>query len=145
MFLDDGLAFTCQRCLYCCSAEPGYVFLTKNDLERASATLGITEEHFIDIYCRYVDYGAYYMISLKEKANYDCIFLTKAGCSIYEGRPGQCRTYPFWKSIVESKSAWENEAKSCPGINKGKKISKKEIEKRLEEGMKEPPLMIFKH
>ena len=83
------------------------------------------------------------MVSLKEKDNYDCIFLTKNGCSIYEGRPSQCRTYPFWESIVESRVNWESEGKSCPGIGKGRKISRKEIEKELEKGRTNVPYMVF--
>lgn len=145
MFYDKGLAFECQRCLYCCSAEPGYVFLTQSDLSRCAKTASMTEEEFINVYCRYVDYGPYSMISLKEKANYDCIFLSDKGCRIYEGRPEQCRTYPFWKNIIESEKAWQNEAKSCPGINKGKKIKKEEIERIMKSGLKEPPIMIIKH
>ena len=82
MFYDDGLCFECQRCLYCCSQEPGYVFLSEKDIENGSQVLGLSKEEFIAIYCRYVDYGNYSMVSLKEKDNYDCIFLTKNGCSL---------------------------------------------------------------
>ena len=82
-------------------------------------------------------------LAVKEKDNYDCIFLTKNGCSIYEGRPSQCRTYPFWESIVESRANWESEGKSCPGIGKGRKISRKEIEKELEKGRTNVPYMVF--
>jgi hypothetical protein len=32
---------------------------------------------------------------------------------------------------VENKDSWESEGKSCPGIGKGKKYSKAEIEKFL--------------
>ena len=77
MFYDDGLCFECQRCLYCCSQEPGYVFLSEKDIENGSQVLGLSKEEFIAIYCRYVDYGNYSMVSLKEKDNYDCIFLRK--------------------------------------------------------------------
>ena len=143
MFYDDGLCFECQRCLYCCSQEPGYVFLSEKDIENGSQVLGLSKEEFIAIYCRYVDFGNYSMVSLKEKDNYDCIFLTKNGCSIYEGRPSQCRTYPFWESIVESRVNWESEGKSCPGIGKGRKISRKEIEKELEKGRTNVPYMVF--
>ena len=34
------------------------------------------------------------VLCLKEKPNFDCI-LWKDGCEAYEGRPVQCRTYPF--------------------------------------------------
>ena len=129
MFYDSGLCFECQRCRYCCSSEPGYVFLSASDIENAANALAISKEEFLALYTREVDYGLYYMVSLKEKDNYDCIFLGEKGCTIYEGRPLQCRTYPFWPSIIESRQNWESEKHSCPGIGNGKVISKDEIEK----------------
>ena len=40
-----------------------------------------------------------------------CIFLNPIGqCSIYDVRPIQCRTYPFWPSILKNKQTWEDEA-----------------------------------
>jgi len=40
-----------------------------------------------------------------------CIFLNPIGqCSIYDVRPIQCRTYPFWPSILKNKQTWEEEA-----------------------------------
>ena len=79
MFYDSGLSFECQRCRYCCSSEPGYVFLSEKDIENASEALSIPKEEFLALYTRDVDYGLYYMVSLKEKDNYDCIFLSDKG------------------------------------------------------------------
>ena len=40
-----------------------------------------------------------------------CTFLNPIGqCSIYDVRPIQCRTYPFWPSILKNKQTWEEEA-----------------------------------
>ena len=40
-----------------------------------------------------------------------CIFLNPIGqCSIYDVRPLQCSTYPFWPSIVSSRDAWDEES-----------------------------------
>lgn len=142
MFYDKGLRFQCQMCRYCCSAEPGYVYLTKDDIDRAAKALSISFDEFIDKYCRLVSFGSYSLVSLQERPDYDCIFLTPSGCGIYEARPLQCRTYPFWKNVMESKESWENEAKSCPGIGKGRVVSAKEIEKKLKIG-EEPPYIII--
>jgi Fe-S-cluster containining protein len=58
--------------------------------------------------------------SLKEKPNFDCIFYNKSkGCTVYEARPKQCRTWPFWRAIVQSKDRWERESLHCPGMNQG--------------------------
>ncbi|MBO8436036.1 MAG: YkgJ family cysteine cluster protein [Spirochaetes bacterium] len=143
MFYDKGLRFECQMCSYCCSAEPGYVYLTEKDLDAASSEMGVDRDTFISLYCRLVDFGMYYLVSLRERSNYDCIFLTENGCAIYKARPAQCRTYPFWDNILSSEESWKREAESCPGIGKGAVISKREIEKRLEKG-KEAPFIIMK-
>ena len=40
-----------------------------------------------------------------------CIFLDPAGqCTIYDARPVQCRTYPFWPSLLDSLEDWNDEA-----------------------------------
>ena len=130
-FYRDGLRFECQRCLYCCSSEPGYVYLTKEDIISASAEVGLSPRAFIGIYCRIIDFGTFSMVSLREKSNYDCIFLTGSGCSIYRARPEQCRSYPFWPSVLRSRESWNEEGRSCPGIGKGALVSRREIEERM--------------
>jgi Fe-S-cluster containining protein len=64
---------------------------------------------------------------------YDCVFLDrgsgKATCSLYEARPSQCRTWPFWSENLTSEAAWQ-QAKNetpCPGMDTGKLISANEI------------------
>ena len=48
---------------------------------------------------------------LKRKDDGACTFLNPIGqCSIYDVRPIQCRTYPFWPSILKNKQTWEEEA-----------------------------------
>ncbi|MDY5932038.1 MAG: YkgJ family cysteine cluster protein [Candidatus Ornithospirochaeta sp.] len=142
--ITEGLCFACQKCLYCCSSEPGYVYLSKSDIENASSYVGLDFRSFLSVYCRRLDMGMYYMYSLKEKSNYDCIFLTGNGCSIYPARPVQCRTYPFWKEILESRESWENEKKSCPGIGKGALVSPSEVRRNLEANNANAPYIEFK-
>lgn len=142
-FYDKGLNFECQGCNYCCSSEPGYVFLSENDIKRLSEGLSMDRQSFIDTYCRTVDMGAFKMISLLEKDNYDCIFLQGGGCKVYPYRPTQCQTYPFWAHVLEDQSSWDEESKSCPGINKGKLYTKKEIEAKLKQRVGNEPVMIL--
>lgn len=141
--IKKGLSFQCQGCNYCCSVEPGFVFLSQEDLDRLSDHFSLTQDSFIEKYCRKVDIGIGYRVSLIEKENYDCIFLSNKGCSCYNARPLQCKTYPFWPSIVESKEAWEKEGQLCPGIGKGEnKITKAKIEKKLEEMKNFRPIIL---
>jgi Fe-S-cluster containining protein len=41
-----------------------------------------------------------------------CIFLDADGkkCTIYEARPTQCRTYPYWPRLMDNYTEWESEA-----------------------------------
>lgn len=142
-FYEKGLRFECQCCNYCCSTEPGYVLLGEDDVSRMSSSLGMDRNGFIDAYCRYVDMGAFRMLSLKEKDNYDCIFLCEKGCTVYNARPRQCMTYPFWAHVLESEETWNEEAKACPGIGKGRLHPKKEIEENLRFRMDNKPIMVL--
>jgi Fe-S-cluster containining protein len=86
---------------------------------------------FIETHCRWIPIGnGLEQLSLKEKSNYDCIFW-KDGCTVYEGRPLQCRSFPFWESIVASPATWEAAKADCPGMGKGALHDAREIENWL--------------
>ncbi|MCQ2610119.1 MAG: YkgJ family cysteine cluster protein [Treponema sp.] len=128
-FFENGLNFECQRCSSCCRLSPGVVYLSQRDLTSLCEWFKISEQEFIDKYCRWVGYyGGLEALALQELKNYDCI-LWKAGtgCEAYGARPVQCSTFPFWTWVIENKESWEDMSKDCPGINKGKHWSKDEI------------------
>jgi len=67
-------------------------------------------------------------ISLIEKPNNDCIFWDSAvGCTVYEARPDQCRTWPFWPEHVETPEDWTRTGRTCPGTGRGRVYSVEEI------------------
>ncbi|MBS1259136.1 MAG: hypothetical protein MAG551_02202 [Candidatus Scalindua arabica] len=123
----DGLRFECQRCGNCCRGEPGTVWMNKREIEDTSALLGISPNQFAKENLRVIN-GR---ISLLEYDNGDCIMYNDKGCKIYETRPLQCKTFPFWKSNLRNASEWKEQGKTCPGIGKGKLYTVKEIESRL--------------
>jgi hypothetical protein len=116
----DGLKFTCTQCGNCCSGPPGYVWVTKEEIVRIAEHIGAPDGVLSKAHLRRVGLRH----SLTEKPNGDCVFLKRENdasfCSIYEARPLQCRTWPFWTENLESKSAWESAARTCPGMNEGK-------------------------
>jgi len=121
-----GLRFTCQRCGACCTGAPGYVWLERGDAAAIAARLGMESAGFLARYTRRVDGG----LSLREEADGRCVFFeTGVGCRVYEARPRQCRTWPFWARIVATPAAWEREAADCPGIGRGDVIGPGEIER----------------
>jgi len=143
-FYSDGLRFECRRCSACCRGEPGFVFLTRPDVLRILKRLGIDFRTFYADYCRSTDTGLGMALSLKEKPGYDCVFWGEEGCSIYEDRPVQCSTYPFWASILESRSRWDEESAYCPGVGKGELRGGASIEERLERRRAEK-ILIFEY
>ncbi|MCK9548765.1 MAG: YkgJ family cysteine cluster protein [Sphaerochaeta sp.] len=142
-FYADGLKFSCvEGCTYCCGVEPGYVFLSQDDLDRLCAKTSLSAERFIERYCHKVNMGSFKLVSLLEQPNYDCIFLKDRRCSVYDARPIQCRTYPFWPAIMDSEESWKEEGGSCPGIGVGREYSQEEIDELLSLQRGREPLML---
>ncbi|MGA2641654.1 MAG: YkgJ family cysteine cluster protein [Spirochaetia bacterium] len=141
IFYKSGLRFECTRCSKCCRHTPGYVFLSTADLAALSKSMRMTKEELLHRYCRTIDLGAARRVSLKEKPNFDCILWENSGCSRYDARPLQCRSFPFWSTCVASREEWENQARNCPGMGKGKMHSREKIEgwlaRRVNEGFLE--------
>lgn len=119
-----GLRFSCTQCGRCCSGPEGYVLFTEEEAAAIARRLGVTVERFITDYTKDSPAGR----SLRENRTphgFDCVFLDRATipgraiCSIYEDRPAQCRTWPFWESNLRSRERWDRAGRTCPGINKG--------------------------
>ncbi len=113
--MPQGLRFACQRgCTVCCR-QPGFVYLTEQDLERAAEFLHVTKREFER---RYV-YRTRNRLRLRVPRQSQCSFLTDEGCSIHEAKPTQCRVFPFWPELVESRREWRKAAGYCPGMDAG--------------------------
>ncbi len=139
-FFAKGLSFSCKQCSHCCRHEPGFVYLSKNDLTNILQSFNLNISEFIQKYCRWVNYyDGSEVLCLQEKDNYDCIMWDN-GCSVYSQRPVQCRTYPFWNFLLESKQNWDEEAKECPGINTGKLHNFDEIMRAQNEYSRNVPI-----
>ncbi len=136
----SNVCFSCQQCSHCCRHEPGYVYLSGKDLTKLCHWFNLDSKVFISKYCRFVPYyDGSEVLCLQEKRNYDCIFWNN-GCTVYESRPVQCRTYPFWNSIIKNRETWDEESAHCPGINKGRSFSTAEIHERNTEYKENKPL-----
>lgn len=141
-YAQSGLRFTCTQCGNCCTGPAGYVWISDVELQRLSEHLKLSVDQIIRQYCRRIGNR----ISLKEHRNrrgeYDCIFLkeiavqghgngqvayTRRICTIYTHRPLQCRTWPFWPEIVANAQSWNQAARRCHGINRGRTWTPDEI------------------
>jgi Fe-S-cluster containining protein len=81
----------------CCNGEKGNIWVNKNEITAIAAFLGIETKKFISSYLLKKGYR-YSIKELKTGKNYACLFFDtkKNGCGIYDVRPEQCKTYPFW-------------------------------------------------
>jgi len=124
-----GLRFSCTLCGNCCSGPEGYVLVSDDEAAALARRFGMPVDDFLARYTHMTSEGR----SLTEKIVelpgrgkvHDCIFLDretvpgKAVCGVYEDRPAQCRTWPFWPSVVRSRQTWQWAKRICPGIDKG--------------------------
>lgn len=123
-----GLSFQCTGCGNCCSGPAsGFVWVNDEEIQSLANKLGMTDtDAFERKFVRRVGNRK----SLVEYSDGDCIFLDPGSrsCIVYESRPSQCRTWPFWSSNLASPAAWGKAAQSCPGCNQGRLYSLKEID-----------------
>ncbi len=122
----DGLRFTCTQCGDCCTGAPGFVWVNKEEIAALAKMVDMDVEEFEKQYVRKIGIRK----SLREFPNGDCVFFDneKRGCTVYEARPRQCKTWPFWDSNIRSPEAWEATCQNCPGSGKGKLHSLVQIE-----------------
>ncbi|XCN75108.1 MAG: YkgJ family cysteine cluster protein [Candidatus Electrothrix aestuarii] len=98
----------------CCRGSQGYIWLNMEELENMAKARGISPDAFARQYVRQVNGG----LSLQERIinnEHLCCFLDPVDhyCTIYQQRPEQCRTFPFWEQL---KTAFRELMHDCPGI-----------------------------
>jgi hypothetical protein len=75
----------CRECGRCCRAVQPAV--TSDEIPALASRLGCSAETFVDEHLTKIP-GGWYM------KREPCVFLRKNECTIYEDRPGSCRSYP---------------------------------------------------
>jgi len=105
----------CESCQgRCCTGESGYIYVTKAEIEKISELLGLSVHNFVSEYL----FKKGYKYSIKEQKfndSYECVFYNREsnGCNIYDARPNQCKTFPFWDYY---KTRVQELKLECPGI-----------------------------
>lgn len=122
-----GLRFECSQCGNCCTGAPGYVWVNGEEIVALAArTQAGDVAEFERQFVRRV--GA--RKSLKEFPNGDCVFFDGESrrCTVYEVRPRQCRTWPFWDSNLRTPQDWQQTCEVCPGSGTGRLYTVGQIE-----------------
>ena len=111
------MPFQCTACGKCCQTK-GDVYMSPDEVVVAAHLMGRTPSEFVETYAShllgpsktFVEGSSW--IRLSEKGE-SCVFLGDDGklCTIYEARPVQCRTYPFWPAIMQSIQSWDEECR----------------------------------
>ena len=126
VWYSEGLRFECTQCGACCSGEPGYVWVDEAEISAMADEMKMSVDAFEHKFVRDLGYDK----SLLEYPDGDCILLDPdtRKCTVYESRPIQCRTWPFWDSTLKKKEDWKETCEACPGAGKGKLYTFEQIE-----------------
>ncbi len=109
---DESACFSCEG--NCCRGESGYIWVTPYEISQIARFLHIDEDDFRAEHLRKVRYR-YSLKEVETEGEYICRYFDTISkrCTIYEVRPSQCRTFPFWDYFKEH---IEEVEKECPGI-----------------------------
>jgi len=109
-------AHECSKCEgNCCIGESGYIWITPSEMQTLSQLLKISMDELKHQYLRKISYKYSIKENQLSKDNFACVFfdLDKKQCSVYDARPKQCRTFPFWDYFKENEKEVYEE---CPAI-----------------------------
>jgi Fe-S-cluster containining protein len=99
----------------CCIGDSAYAFISDDEIEKLSDLLNISVAEVHQNYVTKIDHRQ----TLNEveigDSLFACIFfdMDKRECSVYDARPEQCRTFPFWDEYLLFK---DNTFYECPGV-----------------------------
>ncbi len=121
-----GLRFECTQCGECCAnrGEYAHVYAGREEVRALAKLLGMSVRDFRREHAFVDEYG-WTQIGFGSD---HCVFLRNGRCSVYAARPTQCRTFPFWRSLVKD-GAWTQEARDlCEGVGRGRRYPPEEAE-----------------
>ena len=118
---NQSIPFDCTGCGKCCQTK-GAVYLNPKETDDAANSMNMSLQDFKakyisrEIRSKSRPDESWTVLKQKRDSNdiEGCIFLDEETkmCSIYEARPLQCSTYPFWPRVMESLDSWNEEVVS---------------------------------
>lgn len=104
----EPFSFLCHRKIdcfthCCCHLE---LALTPYDILRLRQATGLSSSDLLEKYV-IIEHEANdtfprFYLAMIDDGKASCAFVTESGCSIYEHRPGACRTYPMGRATVRT-------------------------------------------
>ncbi len=111
----------CKTCRgKCCRGIAGYVWVSREELEKMAGIKKMDPTEFSKQFVRQVQ-GR---LSLQERvfnSEHFCCFFDPYDwqCTIYQSRPKQCKTFPFWNQF---KNEPQKLILECPGVTFREKL-----------------------
>jgi hypothetical protein len=127
------LRFECTECGDCCTnrGDYAYVYVNREEVRQLAAHFEVSPSAFRRRYT-FRDEDGWTQLKVDDKR---CIFLDPGSrrCTVYDARPVQCRTFPFWPEFVKN-GRWTAEPRElCEGVGSGRSYSRAEAEVRMAE------------
>lgn len=125
-FTQSTMKFACTQCGRCCRQRgKSRVYVNSAEVSAIATQLKLDRREFVQTYTEQVEHGKDILIALKLKSNNldnrkrECVFLENNKCTVYENRPVQCQTYPYWPQLLLGEAELRAEAQLCEGITFG--------------------------
>ena len=106
----------CKTCRgNCCRGLEGYVWINMKELEKMADTRKMDLALFSKQYVRLIQ-GKFSLQERLINGEQICCFFDSINCqcTIYQSRPEQCRTFPFWDRLIKNPKKLLTE---CPGVS----------------------------
>ena len=104
--------FQCLNTGNCCK-EDGTVYVSENNIKQMAQLLHLSELEFRE---KYVRKKNGWSVVADHNFRPNCFLNSCNQCSVYEGRPEHCKTYPNWPEIWNSEQSFKAELKICKGL-----------------------------
>ena len=120
-------------CGRCCTrrGKYGHVYVNAEEIRALAAVLEMSVRKFEREYTL-VDPCGWTQLVFEDE---HCPFFEPgtAQCRVYQARPTQCRTFPFWSDMVGPRG-WTREARNlCEGVGRGPSHDAQTVEARMVE------------
>ncbi len=121
MITNDSFDFSfdptaCESCGgKCCLGESGHIIISESEISRMAEVLQLPVHKLRQKYLIKTEQGFSIREVHLDNGQFACIYfdLEKKCCSVYDARPVQCRTFPFWDRYFFKK---DETFYNCPGI-----------------------------
>ena len=104
--------FQCQSTGNCCRT-PGYVYASHAEIIKMAQILDISIETFRAHFVQTIN-GRNLIATPQFRHN--CFLNDNNECTVYDGRPHHCQTYPNWPYIWKNDQELLNESEQCKGL-----------------------------